>query len=801
MTQHIGLALQRLRKTPGFSLVALLALAAGIGLNLLIFAFTSPALLKALPYPDADRLLDVSMAPPGRPEARGAITPALYALLRDKTSAAFEAIGVFDAGRTANLAGDAGGLAERVAGHRISASGMAALGTPPHLGRLPVRADEQAEAPPTMVLSYGLWQKRFGGRADIVNQAVKVDGQSVTVIGVMPEGFGLLDNSSDAWFTSSFDAAPGQEFQHNLRGIGRLKPGVSMAEAQAAVKTVLDEYAATFPTRDRGWTLELTGWRDARFGGLRQPLTLVQLAMGAILLLLAVSVGLLLRARTAADARPAALAAGPQSAGVVLAESLLLSFGATVVAIGLVAFGLPSLLELTPRVLPRLDEVGLGGGVLLFALVLALATGLVVGIVPALRVARPVAVSSGAGVWLGRLSALVVVALVAVQMTLAFVLLAGTGLGIRAYRDLHGRDIGINTDGLLSADVYLPRDPYVTPNVTKAGSIDLSEYSPEGPAVYDRIRAALQTMPGVEQAAAVGTQPFSNPPFVQFWIDDLEHSPDNQVTAQYLAVTENYFNTMGLRLVGGRDFAATDRPDSPWVVLVNETLAKQQWPDGNAIGRRVTLTFHPEDGEAAREVVGVVADTMPFRGASEVAPIIYVLHRQQSAQQRASLEGRRTVMSFIVRTSGDPLALGEALRATVGKVDMTTPVTSIKTVEALSNGGQVGIFEFAATLLGTIAMAAVVIAAAGVFGLTAYGVAQRRAFLTLLLRAVVPLGIGVVVGRMVWLRLAGVIESFLTNLTVTPSDPGPLNMATGVLAMATLVALLAAAMRRPTAGR
>src|SRR6188472_170389 len=170
MTHQIGLALRRLRATPGFTAIALASLACGIGLNILIFCFTSPVLVKAMPYPEPDRLLDVSMAPPGEPQSKGVVTPGLYLLLRDKTGAAFEAVGAFDAGRSANLSGDATGHAERLDGHRISATGLAALGAAPLLGRLPTTADEQVGAAPTIVLSYPVWQRRFAGRPDVIGQ-------------------------------------------------------------------------------------------------------------------------------------------------------------------------------------------------------------------------------------------------------------------------------------------------------------------------------------------------------------------------------------------------------------------------------------------------------------------------------------------------------------------------------------------------------------------------------------------------------------------------------------------------------
>jgi putative ABC transport system permease protein len=795
MTDRIGLALQRLRATPGFTAVAVASLAVAMGLNVLIFSFTSPVLFKALPYPEPDRLLDVSMAPPGKPEAKGAVTPGLYLLLRDKTSAAFEAIGAVDAGRSANLAGDATGPAERLDGHRISATGLAALGARPLLGRLPLAADEQASAAPTMVLSYPVWQRRFAGRADVAGQTVKVDGQPTQILGVMPEGFGLLDNSSDAFFAFGFEPPAGQETQHNLRALARLKPGVSMAEARAAVKVALDEYAQKFPNRDEGWTVELTPWREARFGGMRRPLTMVQLAVGVMLLLVCVSVAVLMRARTVLGERSAVLASRQIGPGIVLAESLLLALGGGAIGAALMALVLPALRDITPTVIPRLSEVGFDARVIAFTLVLIVVVALAVAILPALRASRIDTATRG---WLG---AMAFATLVAVQVALAFVLIAAAGLAMRAVGDLRGRDVGINSAGLLCADVYLPRDPYVTRKVSDTGGPEIAEFNPAGAALYDRIRAALQTTPGVVQAAGVGTHPFAANPFVQLWIGDAEHTPENRVAAQYLAVTENYFNTVGIRLVRGRDFSAADQPDSLWVVLVNETLAKQQWPNGDPIGQRLTLTFSPNDEEAAREVVGLVADTIPFRGASEVPPLVYVLHRQQATAQRASLESRRTVMSFIVRTSGDPLALGDAVRAQVGKVDPTTPVASIRTVESYLNAGQTALLQYGETLLGIVALVALVAGAMGVYALTAYGVAHRQSLLALGLFVVAAVVIGAAAGWAGWMRIASVIESFLTNLTVAPADPVPLVVTGGIVLVTALVVFVVGARRPTTAGR
>jgi putative ABC transport system permease protein len=784
MTNQFRVAVGRLRATPGFTAIALASLAFAAGLNILIFSFTTPVLFKALPYPEAGRLLDVSMAPPGNRESKGVITPALYVLLRDRTSAAFEAIGAFDAGWSANLAGDADGPAERLDGHRISATGLAALGAKPVLGSLASGADEQAGASPTMVLSYPVWQLRFGGRPDVVGQSVQVDGQPTRILGVMPKGFGLLDNSSDAWFTFGFEPGSGQEFQHNLRAIGRLKNGVSMAEAQAATKVALDEYAQKHPNRDKGWTVELTPWREARFGGMRRPLTMVQVGVGAMLLLVCVSVAVLMRARTVLGERSAVLASTQIGAGVVLAESLLLALGGCALGAALAAGVLPALRDVSPTVIPRLGDVRFDAGVVAFTGVLIIAVTLAVGILPA---SRPSRVDTATRGWLG---ALVLVALAAVQMALAVVLVAATSLAMRAVGDLRGRDVGINPTGMLSADVYLPRKPYVIRNVSGTGAAEIAEFNPAGAVLYDRVRAALQTMPGVVQAAGAGTHPFAANPFVQYFAGDAEHTPDNQVAAQYLAVTENYFNTLGIRIVRGRDFTSADAPDSPWVVLVNETLARQQWPGADPIGQKLTLTFSPNDEEPSREVVGLVADTIPFRGASEVPPLIYVLHRQQATAQRASLEARRTVMSFIVRSNGDPRALADAVRAQVGKVDATIPVASIRTVESYLNAGQTALLLYGEALLGMFALVALLAGAVGVYALTTYGIAHRQSMLAIGLLVMTAVVSGAAAGWIVWMRLASDIASFLTNLEVAASDPGPLAVTAGVLLVTSLVILV-----------
>ena len=798
MRRHISLALASLRATPTFTAVAIASLAVAMGLNILIFCFTDPALLEPLPYADTETLLDVSMAPPGRPEARGPLPPPLFFRLRDRTDAVFASIGIFDATRWANLSGDAEGPAVRLDGHRITSGGLAAFGARPIVGALPAATDEPHDAHATMVLSYDLWTTRFGRRTEVVNQTVQLDGTPTRILGVMPQGFGLLDRSSDAWFTYGFEPlTPTEETQHALRAVARLKPGVSISQAQASVDAALGEYAQAFPNRDKGWTIELTPWRDARFGAVRRPLAIVQMAVGSLLLLLCVNLAILWVARSMRREPSLAVSSERKPPSVVLTESLMLCLAGGAIGAAITWAGLPAFRAMAPTVLPRLDDIRFGARVVAFSLVLSVVTGVVLAVIPAWRLSRRTTARERARetrhVWRERVAATLLAILVSAQVAVAFLLLTGATFATRAFVGLRGRDVGIDPTHLLSADVHLPRTPYAIRGVDQIGSIEIAEYDPAGPALYDRIRGALQSMPGAIDVAGVSAPPFTAAPFVQLWTDDNEHTPDHQLAAQYLAVTENYFKTMEMRIVRGRDFSTDDRANSPWVVLVNETMARQQWPDADPIGHRVTLTFHPNDEERSREIVGLVADTLPFRGASEVPPLMYLLHRQQAQRQRASFDARRTSMSFIVRTAGEPMALGEAVRAAVAKVDITTPVAEVRTVQSYANAGQVLLLQFVAVLLSLFALAALVIAAAGIAGLATYGVGPRRPLLTMGLRVVAALAIGGVAGRDVWLQVGDEIASFVENLTVAPPDPPSMLIAACMLSATAVVASVVSA--------
>src|SRR6187551_690520 len=280
LIRDIGLAVRRLVRTPGFTVIAVTSLALGVGVNTLMFSFMNAVLLQPLPYPNAERLVMIGFSPPNNPGMGGMLPPPMFFLLRDH-SQVFEFVGVYDGGRSVNLTDDTSGFAaERLAGHRISATALRALGVTPLLGRLHLPEEDLGGAERTILLSHALWQRRFAARPDIVGQSALIDGQSTTIIGVMPSSFELFDGSSDAWMPFGFGPSATQASQRWLRGIGRLKGGVSLKQASADVANVVREYEGAFPDRGKGWTLTLQPLDEAFFGGMRQPLVLLQTAVG-----------------------------------------------------------------------------------------------------------------------------------------------------------------------------------------------------------------------------------------------------------------------------------------------------------------------------------------------------------------------------------------------------------------------------------------------------------------------------------------------------------------------------------------
>ena len=776
LIRDIGLAVRRLVRTPGFTVIAVTSLALGVGVNTLMFSFMNAVLLQPLPYPNAERLVMIHFSPPNNPGMGGMLPPPMFFLLRDH-SQSFEFVGVYDGGRSVNLTDDTSGFAaERLAGHRISATALRALGVTPLLGRLHLPEEDLGGAERTILLSHALWQRRFAGRADIVGQSALIDGQSTTIIGVMPSSFELFDGSSDAWMPFGFAPSATQASQRWLRGVGRLKGGVSLKQASADMANVVRAYEGTFPDRGKGWTLTLQPLDEAFFGGMRQPLILLQTAVGLVLLISCANLAALLLTRAVSRQRELAVRAalGESRASTVrqlMIESLLLSLTAGVVAAFVTWISLRPLVALTPAWFPRLDSVGIDARVFLFCLGACVIASLIFGLIPALQVSRPNLVralhESGARATGSRSRLLQLQGLVVVQVTLAFVLLIGAGLVITTLVRLQSVDLGVDTSGLLSLQVQLPRAQYMKENAGVAPGITLVDYSPSGPLLIDRIQEALQGVPGVVHAAGVTNPPLTGHGGVEFFLDGAPKTAQPSF-ASYEMVTPNYFETMGTRLVRGRDFNSGDQANSPWGVVVNEAFARQHWPGQEAIGKRLTFRFYNNDGERPREVVGIVADTQQYRGETKVEPLVYALYRQQLVRQRASLESQRMRMSYVLRGVGDPMALAASVRAALARVDAGVPVTQVRTVDSYLSAQLQG-ERFFATLFGIFAAVALGISVIGIYGVTAHTVSDRyREFgIRRALGAGTRNVLGLVVGRSLVILLLGVALGAGASLLLT----------------------------------
>ena len=802
-------AVRLLRRTPAFTAIAITSLALGIGVNTLMFSFVNAGLLRPLPFPDADRLVTITMAPPDNPGMRGLLPPSMFFLLRDQ-SRSFEAVGVYDGfARSANISDDTSGFtAERLSGHRVSSTAFAVLGLPPLIGRYHAPEEDLSGAGPTIVLSHSLWQRRFAGRPDIVGQTALIDGRSTTIIGVTPPSFDLFDGASDAWVAFGFGPAAAQGRSHWLRGVARLKPGVSLAQAAAEMTAMAAVHEQLFPDRGKGWTLALRPMDEALFGDMRQPLSLMQTAVGLVLLISCANLAALVLTRAVGRQRELAVrsALGQSRASIIrqlMAESVLLSLAAGLVGALATWLSLRPLVALTPSWFPRLDAVTLDLTVFAFCLAICLAASVVFGLVPAVQVSRPNLVQGlqegGARTSGSRSRLIQLQGLVVVQVALAFVLLIGAGLVIKTLVRLQDVDLGVDTSNVLSFRIQLPRGQYMKENVGVAPGTALVDYSPAGPLLIDRIHAAVEAVPGVVQAAGINFPPLTGNMGVEFRLEGAAVGTKPPV-GQYQFVTANFFETMKTRIVRGRDFNAGDLVDSPWVLVVNEAFAREHWPGEDPLGKRVTFAYYTSDGERPREVVGVVADTLQSRAETQAAPLMYALHRQQLVRQRASLEVQRTTMAYVLRTAGDPTALAAAVRAAVARVDPSVPVVQMRTVDAYL-GEQLQDRRFMATLFGIFAAVALGIGVIGIYGVTSHAVSVRtREFgirralgagagnvLGLVVRrALVILAVGVVLGAGTSLVLTRFLERFLWG--VTRSDPAifatiaAILMATGLIA-------------------
>jgi predicted permease len=779
--------LRTLAKSPGYTAVAVITLALGVGANTAIFSVVNAVLLRPLAFPESERIVSLEGVNPSK-----GITDSNMSVpdLADwqAQSSGFDQMAGFVTGGSLLVSGED---AERVRGTSATGDFFTLFRTGAMLGRALRQEDAQKDAPPVAVLSYGLWQRRYGGVPDIVGKQITVGRESTTIVGVMPRGFDYPE-STEIWFPFPLDPPAERRDNRYLEVVARLKPSVLLAQAQAEVDTINARLAQGYAETNSGWGVRLTSLRERLVGDMRTPLLVLLGAVGFVLLIACSNVANLLLARAASRHREFAVRAalGASRARIVrqlLTEGILLSLAGGCAGL-LISLWLTRLLvRLIPTNTPRLDEVGPDARVFGFALAVSILTGLLFGLVPALQASRSdlnetLKEGGRTGAGSARRNHARSILIVS-EIALSFMLLAGAGLLVRSFLRLRVVDTGFNPAGVLALRLSASGPKY-----------------PAGPARAEFYRQALErikSLPGVESAGAVLSLPLGGDTFNvgrSFIREGHPATPEESANASYLTATPGYFRALQIPVLAGRVFTEGDADKSPMVVVVNETMARRYWPGESPVGKRITIW---RDEKFPREIVGVVGDTRSTPG-DPAGPQMYVPYAQDATWGSLSL---------VVRSSVDPASLVAAARAEVHALDKSIPVYNARPmIDILA--AALATRRASTLLVGAFALLALLLALVGIYGVTAYYVTQRTQEIgvRIALGAQMRHVLGLILGRSLRLTLGGLALGLCGALALTrvlggllygvkPTDPVTFAVAAALLSAAALLASLIPAWR------
>jgi putative ABC transport system permease protein len=755
--QDLRYAARMLRKNPGFTLIAVVTLALGIGANTAIFSVVDSVLLRPLPYKDPDRL--VMIRETKLPQfAEFAVAPGNFLDWQKQTTAFEHLVGTRRV--SFNLTGNDN--PEQLRGMNISTDFCAMLGISPQIGREFLPEEGQPGHNNVVILSHGLWQRRFGGDPNIINQTIRLDNQSYTIVGVMPATFYFLERNYELWTPLAFTPQQAQNRGgHNIpRVIGQLKPGVTVDQARTELSTLAEQLAIEYPI-NAGWNIKLLPLLESTVTRIKPALLVLLGAVAFVLLIACANVANLLLARATGRQKEIAIrtALGAGRWRIVrqlLTESVLLSLGGGILGLLLAKWSLDILMKMAPQNLPRLSDVALDGRVLVFSAAITLLTGIVFGLVPALQASKPnineAMKDGGRGSTEGGRRQLIRNTLVVLEVAAALVVLVGAGLITKTFIRLQHVDTGFNPDQALAVTVSLPPAKY--PEAQRI-------------AFFQQLIEKVKPLPGVQSVGVTTLLPLSDKdPTGSFVIQGRPALPPGTIQpTTYSAVNADYFTAMGIPLLRGRFFTEHDRVNASAVIIVNETMVRKMFPDEDPIGKYITFG-NPDKNPTWMEIVGVVGDVKHYALDRETTMQTYWPYTQDT----------NASMTLVVRTTGDPTSLTPAIRSEVLSLDKEQPISAADTLDQLVSTS-IAQQQFSMLLFAIFAVVAMALASIGIYGVLSYSVIQRthEIGIRLALGAQVSDVLRMVIKQGLWLAITGIacgvaVALTLAKLTTSFSD-------------------------------